>query len=201
MCTCQRRELSEVPQLCRRAACVPDPRHRHPCLGVRSEVRAAVLLASRSLAPPVGLGQCRLVTGPHVPWKEVGDVTRRRTGSAFTGHCKQRLRRGGLEDHLVRGPPGAREHLRGPEGERAPHLARPSGWGAREIGLRILRAERAPSGQHIWPRSSPCFLPTDEGGLYNFSPLNPAVTAPRTGERLSPLGAADKVTGWRGRRA
>lgn len=191
VCTCQRRQRSEVPQLCGRAACAPDPRHRHLGLGVRSEVRAAILLASRSLAPRAGLGQCRLATGPHVPWKEVGDGTRRRTGSAFTGHRKQRLRHGGLEDHLVRGPPGAREHLRGPEGERAPRLARPSGRGVCEIGLRILRAERAPSGHRIWPRSSPCFLPTDEGGLYNFSPLDPTVTAPR-GRGCRPWGLQTK---------
>ncbi|XP_046954085.1 protein O-mannosyl-transferase 1 isoform X2 [Lynx rufus] len=50
-----------------------------------------------------------------------------------TGHHKQRLRRGGLEDHLVRGPPGARQHLRGPEAERGtpPGLGVPAAGGRR----------------------------------------------------------------------
>lgn len=71
------------------------------------------------------------------------------------------------------------------------------GGGAREIGLRILRAERAPSGQRIWPRCSPCFLPTDEGGLCNFSPLDPAVTAPR-GRGCRPWGLQTKRPGGGG---
>ncbi|XP_027471291.2 protein O-mannosyl-transferase 1 isoform X3 [Zalophus californianus] len=49
-----------------------------------------------------------------------------------TGHRKPRIRHGGLEDHLVRGSPGAREHLRGPEAEWGP----PPGLGVPAAGGR-----------------------------------------------------------------
>ena len=130
--------LVQTVHLSEKAGWCPHPRpHQHLAVWVsRHKARGAILSAPRSSAPDLRPGQRRrLMTGPHLIHKEIGERRGSSTGPIFTGHCKPRIRHRGLEDHLVRGPPGAREHLCRPKGKRAPCWACPSWLGAHKISL------------------------------------------------------------------